>query len=72
MKLLKIKMFLHAIVGIFSCAVTGIMILETHCNTYPDLFCWVCAGVSIINAIYSFALCVKCEEQLEKEMKAKW
>ena len=68
MKLLKIKMFLHAFIGVLSCGVAGIMVLETHCNTYPDLFCWVCAGVSIINAVYSFYLCSKCE----KEMKEKW
>jgi hypothetical protein len=72
MKLLKIKMFLHAIIGIFSCAFAGIMILETHCNAYPDFFCWVCVVVSAINAAYSFYLCSKCEERLEKEMKAKW
>ena len=72
MKLLKAKMILHAIVGIISCAVTGVMLLETHCNLYPDFFCWVCAGVSALNAIYSFTLCVKCEEKIEKEMKVKW
>lgn len=69
MKLLKIKMILHAIIGIISCAVTGIMILETHCALYPKAICWVCAAISALNAIYSFVLCVKCDEKIEREMK---
>ena len=64
--LLKIKMYLHAIIGIFSCFFAGVMVLETQTNLYPDFFCWVCVVVSIINAIYSFILCAACEKEMSK------
>lgn len=63
--LLKIKMALHAFIGIFSCGFALIMILQTH-TEMPNVFCWICAIVGIINAIYSFAMSFRCEEKIKR------
>ena len=61
----KIKMLLHAIIGMVSFAFAGIMLLETHCNNYPDIFCWMSAVIAIISGIYSSVFFCKCADKVE-------
>lgn len=67
--LLKIKMALHFIISIFSCAFACIMLLETHADVYPNIFCWVCTILGLICAAYSFVMCCRCDAKIKKGIK---
>ena len=65
MKLLKAKAALHEFIMFFSFGMTLVMIAETQTNIYPDVFCLVCAIISLINIGYSAWLLVECDKEIE-------
>ena len=66
MKLLKAKAALHGVVLMFSAGVTLLMLMETERNVYPDVFCIICAVISLINVQYSAWLLVECNKEIEE------
>lgn len=70
MKLLKFQAALHEFIMFFSFGMTLVMIAETQNNLYPDVFCLVCAIISLINVLYSAWLMVECDKGME-EIKAR-
>ena len=66
MFLLKAKAALHEFIMFFSLGITLIMIAETQTNFYPDVFCLICAIVSLINIGYSAWLLVECNKEIEE------
>lgn len=73
MKLLKIKILLHEGTMLFSIGMALVMLMETTNNLYPDVFCYIAAGISLINTLYSAWLLVdsrmELEEMLERERR---
>ena len=70
MKLLKAKAFLHGVIFIFSTGVTALMMVEARSNIYPDIFCYICAFISLINVLYSAVMVADCNMEIE-EIKAR-
>lgn len=64
--LLKAKANLHGFILIFSFGMTILMLAEAKSNIYPDIFCYICAVVSLINVLYSAWLLVDCNKAIEE------
>lgn len=67
MKLLKVKSFLHGFIFLFSTGVTALMMVEARGNIYPDVFCYICAFISLINVQYSAVMLADCNMEIERE-----
>jgi len=65
-KMLKISMFLHETIMMFSIGMTLVMLMETTDNIYPDVFCYICAFISLTNVLYSAYMSVYYNNEIKR------
>lgn len=64
--LLKVKAFLHGAIFFCSFGIFVTMLVEAKGNLYPDILCYICAVVALLNTAYSAWLLVDCNKEIEK------